>query len=305
MKKFTAMLLSMMLMVVSFASAEGGYTFEKQIIEEESRCHAVIKAFSGGNLAWEHKTEDGYITELSAISDIYQNGDTAYFTAHGVLYALDLSGGAVKWTHTGVGGSNQMCFDKFGNVYVSGYYGPNVVVLSKAGERLYVDNDGSYCWVDKLEIIDDVLNIHYLLDDSGNDDGIKTLDLAPFYREAQKENEVKVLLNGEAIEFDQPPVIVDGRTLVPIRAVMEKMGGTVNWLAETNTTEIRFDGNRLQLVLDSPIAFYNGEAHKMDVSPIAYNNRTLLPLRFVAEQFGFNVGWVEDTRTVVITTSYF
>lgn len=308
MKRFTAILLSVVLCIgtATFVTAEGGwYDFKKQMVEEEGKCYAVIKAYDGKKLVWEYKTPEGYVTELESVSEIYQNNETAYFTAHGTLYAIDITSGEVKWTHGGVGASNRICFDKYNNIYVSGYYGPNVVIITKDGERIYIDNDGSYCWVDKLEIADDVLYIHYLLDDMGNTDGTKTLDLAEIYREIEKENEIKVTLNGEEIEFDQPPVSVDGRTLVPIRAVMEKMGGTVNWNSETSTTEIRFDGNRMQLVLDSKTAFYNGEAYKLDVPPQAINNRTLMPLRFVAEKFGFNVGWNGDTRTVVITTIYF
>lgn len=308
MKRIIAMLLGMVLCVssASFVYAEGEwYNFKKKTVNEDGKCYAVIQAYEeNGNFAWEYTTETAYETELEPFSEIYQDHETAYFTAHGKLYALEIQTGAKKWTMGGVGASNQICFDKYGNIYVSGYYGPNVVVASRKGERLYIDNDGSYCWVDKLEIIDDVLHIHYLLDDMGNDDGVKTLDLSGIYRESQKENEIKVTLDGKMVEFDQPPVSVDGRTLVPIRAVMEKMGGTVNWLPDTNTTEIRFDGNRMQLVLDSNTAFYNGDAYKLDVPPQAINNRTLMPLRFVAEKFGFNVDWDGDTRTVVIKTNY-
>ena len=309
MKKFIAMLLGIVLCIssASFAYADGEwYNFKKQVVTEDGKCHAVIQAYTeDGEFVWEYATEEGYLTELDAISEIYQDRGTAYFTAHVTLYALDIASGDTKWTHSGVGGSNQLCFDKYGNVYVSGYYGPNVVVVNTDGERLYIDNDGSYCWVDKLEIVNDVLNIHYLLDDMGNDDGVKTLDLANIYRESQKANEIKVTLDGDEVEFDQPPVSVDGRTLVPIRAVMEKMGGTVNWHGETNTTEIRFDGNRMQLVLNSQTAFYNNEAYKLDVPQQEINNRTLMPLRFVAEKFGFDVDWDGETRTVIITTSLY
>lgn len=308
MKKVIAIMLCIVLCVSTafVANAEGEwYDFTRRIVNEEGKCYAIIEAYESGDIVWDYTTDAGAITELDAISEIYQDHETAYFTAHGKLYALNIKNGAVKWIYSGVGGSNQICFDKYGNIYVSGYYGPNVVVLSLEGERLYIDNDGSYCWVDNLEIIDNVLNIHYLLDDMGNDDGVKTLDLTPFYREAQRDGEIKVTLDGEEIEFDQPPVSVDERTLVPIRAVMEKMGGTVIWLPETNTTEIRFDGNRMQLVLDSTTAFFNGDAYKLDVAPRSMGNRTLMPLRFVAEKFGFNVGWNDTTRTVVITTSYF
>lgn len=308
MKKFTAMLLGIVLCIsaVFVASAEGEwYNFKKQIVSEDGQCYAIIKAYTeSGDFVWEYKTEDGFLTELEAVSDIYQNHETAYFTAHGTLYALDITNGEVKWTHAGVGGSNQICFDKYGDIFVSGYYGPNVVILTKDGKTIYIDNDGSYCWVNKLEIIDDVLNIHYLLDDMGSDSDVKTLDLAVIYGDAQKGNEIKVTLDGDLVEFDQPPVSVDGRTLVPIRAVMEKMGGTVNWFPETNTTEIIFDGNMMQLVLDSTTAFYNDEEYTLDVPPQAMGNRTLMPLRFVAEKFGFDVVWDGDTRTVVITTIY-
>ena len=305
MKKFIAMLLGIVLCIssASFVYAEGEwYDFKKKVVEEDGKCHAVIEAYESGKKVWQFTTSSGYLTELEAISEIYQDHGTAYFTAHGKLHALNIADGEPKWAYSGVGGSNQICFDKYGNIYVSGYYGPNVVVLNQKGEKLYIDNDGSYCWIDKLEIIDDVLHIHYLLDDMGNDDGVRTLDLSNIYREAQKDKEIKVTLDGNLVEFDQPPVSVDGRTLVPIRAVMEKMGGTVNWLPDTNTTEIRFDGNRMQLVLDSTTAFYNGEAYKLDVPPQAINNRTLMPLRFVAEKFGFYVGWDGDTKTVIITT---
>lgn len=308
MKKFIAMLLGIALSIssASFVYADGGwYDFKKQVITQDGKCHAVIQAYENNKLMWEHTTPSGYVTELNAISEVCQSYDAAYFTAHGTLYALDKTSGQIKWTYSGVGASNQMCIDKYGNIYVSGYYGPNVVVVSKDGERLYIDNDGSYCWVDKIEIVNDVLNIHYLLDDMGNNDGVKSLDLAKIYRESQKANEVKVLLNGNQVEFDQPPEIVDGRTLVPIRAVMEKMGGEVVWHGDTNTTEIRFDGNRMQLVLNSQTAFYNGEAYKLDVAPQAINNRTLMPLRFVAEKFGFDVGWDGETRTVIITTTIY
>lgn len=308
MKKILALIMSIVLCVcyASFVSAEGEwYDFKKQIVEEEGKCYAEIEAYESGEFVWEYRTEEAYLTELEAVSEIYQDHGTAYFTAHGKLYALDITNGEVKWTYNGVGGSNQVCFDKYGNIYVSGYYGPNVVVVSPKGEKLYIDNDGSYCWVDELEITDDVLNIHYLLDDMGNDDGVKTLDLSHIYRESQKDKEIKVTLDGSPVEFDQPPVSVDERTLVPIRAVMEKMGGTVLWHADTNTTEIKFDGNKMQLVLDSTTAFYNGEAYKLDVPPKAINNRTLMPLRFVAEKFGFDVLWEDATRTVVITTIYY
>lgn len=303
MKKIIAMLLGVILClgIMVPVSANGlEFTLEMKTLQgDEHRNYCVITALRDGAPVWKYTTNTGLVTELESFSEIYQNGENAYFTAHGVLYALDLGNGQLKWSANGVGGSNCFAFDKYGNVYVSGYYGPNVVAFDKNGAQLYKDNDGSYCWVDGLTINDDVLSIHYGLDDLGNDDGTKTLDLTQFY---PRENEISVVVDGEKIMFDQPPVSVDGRTMVPIRAVIEEMGGTVEWLPQSSSSLLKLNGNRMILTLNSKTAYYNEEEYELDVEPQAINNRTLLPLRFVAEKFGFSVGWDGDTKTVIIET---
>ncbi len=303
MKKIIAILLGVMLCLgtmVSVSANDLEFTREMKTLQgEEERNYCIITAHQSGEAIWRYTTEARESTELESFSEIYQNGENAYFTAHGVLYALDLGNGQLKWSQGGVGGSNCFAFDKYENVYVSGYYGPNVVVFDKNGAQLYKDNDGSYCWVDSLTVNGDVLSIHYGLDDLGNDDGTKTLDLTQFY---PRENEISVVVDGEKIMFDQPPVSVDGRTLVPIRAVIEEMGGTVEWIPQSSSSLLKLNGNRMILVLNSKTAYYNEEEYELDVEPQAINNRTLLPLRFVAEKFGFSVDWDGDTRTVIIET---
>lgn len=305
MKKIIAMILCIVMCmgVMPMAYADGQwYEFTREIKSPEGddvKSYCVITASVGGTPVWTYTTEANDKTELDSFSDIYQNSGNAYFTAHGVLYALSLENGEVKWSQDGVGGSNCFCFDKFGNVYVSGYYGPNVMVFDKNGARLYKDNDGSYCWVDGLTINGDVLSIHYGLDDMGNDDGTKTLDITQFY---PKENEISVTIDGEKIKFDQPPVSMNGRTLVPIRAVIEEMGGTVEWIPQTTTSLLKMDGNKMELILESKTAYFNDEPYELDVEPMIINNRTLLPLRFVAEKFGFSVDWNGETKTVIIET---
>ena len=117
----------------------------------------------------------------------------------------------------------------------------------------------------------------------------------------ETEKPIKVTLNGEEVMFDQPPVAIDGRTLVPIRAVIEKMGGTVDWDGASNTATLTYSGDVIKLILGSNIAYLNGVANTLDVAPCAMNNRTLLPIRFVAESFNHNVDWDGISRTVIIT----
>jgi len=113
-------------------------------------------------------------------------------------------------------------------------------------------------------------------------------------------DEIKVLLNGEAISFDQPPIIENGRTLVPLRAIFEAMGADVEWDNATRTVTAELDGVNISLTIGSNILYRNGEAVTLDVPAKIEGGRTLVPVRAIAESFGAEVGWVQSTRTVTI-----
>ena len=129
-------------------------------------------------------------------------------------------------------------------------------------------------------------------------------------------DDITVTLNGEAVSFDQAPVIVNGRTLVPIRAVCEALGADVYWDGTHQVTWIVKNDLKLLLHIgtttlytanvDSFMDFFeNGDDSAteipLDVPPQIIGNRTLLPLRAVCEALGATVDWDADSRTVVIT----
>lgn len=97
------------------------------------------------------------------------------------------------------------------------------------------------------------------------------------------------------------PIVKNGRTLVPVRAVVEEMGGTVDWDATNNMAILSYSGKTIKLVINSNIAYLNDVSETLDVAPIVMNGRTMLPIRFIAENFGFNVNWRELTQQIVIT----
>ena len=109
-----------------------------------------------------------------------------------------------------------------------------------------------------------------------------------------------------SVVLDAPPVIVEGRTLVPIRAVVESLAGTVAWDAASQTVSISLDGTELKLVIGKSSALVNGKSTPVDstnpkVVPQILNSRTMLPLRFVAESLGADVQWEDSTQTITIT----
>jgi hypothetical protein len=120
---------------------------------------------------------------------------------------------------------------------------------------------------------------------------------AAFAADAQ----ITVTVDGGSVEFDQPPIIVDGRTLVPIRAVCEKIGAVVDWDAATNTAHISMGDIGMRLQIGSQQMDLNdGTTEWLDAPPQVYGNRTLLPIRAVAENLGCNVSWDAESRTVSI-----
>lgn len=97
------------------------------------------------------------------------------------------------------------------------------------------------------------------------------------------------------------PVIEGERTLLPVRAVVEAMGGAVAWDEETQTTVLAKGDAVILLTIGSSAVFLNETAHILDTAPVIINDRTMLPIRFIAEGFGYEVGWDGETSTVTLT----
>lgn len=117
------------------------------------------------------------------------------------------------------------------------------------------------------------------------------------------EDTIRVALDGKYIDFDVPPQIIDGRTMVPIRGIFEKMGAQVNWDSTTATAICTKGETVVKMTVGSKEMYIDNQVTEMDVPPVIADGRTLAPARYVAEAFGANVGWSEANRTVVICSA--
>ena len=102
------------------------------------------------------------------------------------------------------------------------------------------------------------------------------------------------------IKFDMPPVIKEGRILIPVRALTQGFGAEVEWNPEEMKVTVIKGENEIVLYLDSKTAIVNGEEVELDVPSASYNNRTYVPLRFVIESLGLKVDYDEDTGLIEI-----
>ncbi len=111
---------------------------------------------------------------------------------------------------------------------------------------------------------------------------------------------ISLKINGTELECEVPPQIIDGRTMVPVRAIFEAVGAEVNWDSDTKTvTGIKGD-TTVEMTVDSRTEFINGEAVEMDAAPVVTEGRTLAPARYVAEAFGCSVEWDAENKVVNI-----
>lgn len=102
------------------------------------------------------------------------------------------------------------------------------------------------------------------------------------------------------MKFDTPPVIKDGRTLIPVRALTEAFGATVTWNEQDKQVVIVKDDIEMKINTEEKIAYVNGEEVELDVSAEIMNGRTIVPLRFVVEAMGLDINWDEETQTIEI-----
>ncbi len=119
---------------------------------------------------------------------------------------------------------------------------------------------------------------------------------------ANNTDEVKVTIDGEYVEFDQPPVIIEGRTMVPLRKIFEKLGAKVEYDPETSTVYASKTDFEMSMKIGENKYTVNNTEYSLDVPSQIINDRTLVPVRAVSESMDCIVDWDGAARTVIILT---
>ena len=94
--------------------------------------------------------------------------------------------------------------------------------------------------------------------------------------------------------------MISNRTMVPIRAIVEAMDGTVGWDGNTQKITLNARGNKVEMWIGKLDIKVNGVNKKMDVAPVIKNGRTYVPVRFSAENLNCKVDWINSTQEAVI-----
>lgn len=176
-------------------------------------------------------------------------------------------------------------------------FGIDYYILDELGD-LYL-YDSKYSTIKKVEE-----NIEYFTSGSMNyyavDENGQILSNSMAFTSDDWILTTNITYNGNKINSNVPPYVKDGRTLAPIRAILEALGMTVAWDGTTQTaTAVKADIT-ISVTINSNIAVVNGVQKTLDVPAEITNGRTFVPVRFFAEALNMNVDWDGYTKTVII-----
>jgi len=114
---------------------------------------------------------------------------------------------------------------------------------------------------------------------------------------------VAITLDDKAVDSDSPPYIDEnGRTMVPLRFIAEALGAEIQWITEDKTAIFFLGVDTVSVKIGDKKLVRNGVPIVMDTLAVLKNSRTYVPVRFIAEAFGVNVGWNAVTNTVELTS---
>jgi len=119
---------------------------------------------------------------------------------------------------------------------------------------------------------------------------------------AYANDDVQVKVDGQILEFDVVPIIMNDRTLVPIRTIFEELGLNVQWDEKNRTVIGTKDNTRIELTINNKTAKKNGQLIYLNTPAIIIDGRTMVPLRFIAESLNCDVTWSSATNSVIINS---
>ena len=116
--------------------------------------------------------------------------------------------------------------------------------------------------------------------------------------------DINVSLNGTIVDFpNQVPVIVEGRTLIPLRGVFDNMGYAIDWNGETKTVTLTKNSDTITIAIGQASYSLNGQEHAIDVPAQIINSSTMLPLRAIADATGSEVLWDGEKKIASIISA--
>lgn len=262
---------------------------------------------------WSVYKEDGGIPVLNNGKEIFVKTDLIYipdktriylpFNEHTNLKTMISQKGETKQTITYESISPRSLI-KINNYFIGiPKDGSSTMIIPQENGKLFVSKDGVYFTEIMLPEKARIYGVFEL--NNGNLEYCMTNNHSYEFSVENLEDTVRVgdiyvQFQDEILGFEIPPVIEEGRTLVPMRFLFEQMGANVEWNGETQTATAMLNNTAVTFAIDDTEAEVNNTPATMEVPARLINGKTMVPLRFLSEEMGFEVTWDAESRTAII-----
>lgn len=115
-------------------------------------------------------------------------------------------------------------------------------------------------------------------------------------------NLFKLKVNGKTLDCSVPPIVFHDYSVVPARDVFEHLGAEVLWDGANEKVTVNYQNTKIVLYINNTAVYKNSKVESMPIAPKIINGKTMIPVRYVAESLGFDVGFDSKTDTISITT---
>lgn len=111
---------------------------------------------------------------------------------------------------------------------------------------------------------------------------------------------IKVEVNEQELIFDVDPIIKEGQTMVPVRAIFESLYLEVSWDDKSKAVTVKNKDTQINLIIGDKRASVNDKVIILDHPPLIINERTMVPVRFIGQAIGADFSWDNESRTLSI-----
>ncbi|MFM9331688.1 stalk domain-containing protein [Paenibacillus mesotrionivorans] len=217
-----------------------------------------------------------------------------YITVNGGVSKISADGTTI-WTYTlkesGYGSNHTtMRSDSQGNLYFS-TNGASVYSLDKNGNERYALLIQQRVFDLSDIAIDSAGTLYFLSDTAG------------FSRISTVKKEIRIRLDEREVLLPVYPTLLNNVTMLPMRNLFELLGASINWEAASQSVTGSKEGKKVSTTVGSTTAIVNGATVVLDEAPIIRDGYTMVPLRFIAETFGYDVAWDPEGMIIELNRS--
>ncbi len=112
---------------------------------------------------------------------------------------------------------------------------------------------------------------------------------------------IKAAINEASYILDQPPLVVNGRSMVPLKFFTEAFGARVTWKATERSVQVENGNIQATLYINNRNAIVNDTPVILEAAPMIFSGRTLVPVKFVSEVLGYQVDWIAESKAIIIS----